>query len=63
MINEVPFVGFHAAVVLFQASKIVGDPQRRELQAELERARKALAAKNYTDPNRDKLIEDALAEL
>ena len=63
VINEVPFVGFHAAVVLFQASKIVGEPARRELQVELERASQALAAKNHVDAGRDKLIDDALAEL
>jgi hypothetical protein len=59
----VPFVGFHAAIALFQASKIVGEPARSELQVELERVKKALAAKGYADANRDKLIDDALAEL
>jgi len=63
VINEVPFVGFQAAVALFQASKIVGDPVRKELQVELQRAKDALAARNYTDANRDQLIDDALAEL
>jgi hypothetical protein len=63
VINEVPFVGFHAAIALFQASKIVGEPARSELQVELERVKKALAAKGYADANRDKLIDDALAEL
>ncbi len=63
VINEVPFVGFHAAVALFQASKIVGEPARSELQVELERAKQALAAKHNADAGRDKLIDDALAEL
>ena len=31
VINEVPFVGFHAAVALFQASKIVGEPVRKRI--------------------------------
>lgn len=63
LVQEVPFVGFHAAVALFQASKIVGEPARVELQAALESARQALANKNHPDAGRDKLIEDALAEL
>ena len=63
VVHEVPFVGFHAAVALYQAAKLVGEPARSELRSELSVPAEALIAKHYADAARDKLVDDALAEL
>lgn len=63
LVKEVPFLGFHSSVALFQGAKIVGEPARSRLRAMLQQAKDALTKAKYRDANRDQLIADALKEL
>lgn len=63
LVKEVPFVGYQAAVAVYQAAKIAGEPQRTEIRRALEAARAELDRLKYADANRDELIALALAEL
>lgn len=63
LVKEVPFIGFHSSVALFQGAKIVGEPARGRLRTALLQAQHALTEAKYRDTNRDQLISDALKEL
>ncbi len=60
---EKPFIGYHASVALYLASRNFGQDHRGEVESTLEKARANIEKYNYKDPNQVSVIQSALNEL
>jgi hypothetical protein len=62
LVEDPPFIGYHAAGALLGGIRLLGGSDKAKLQEAVRAARDELASRQLSDPNRDDLIEQILAD-